>query len=97
MDWNPLYTIIKLRIKEMDNVILIICPFIQLDALKELLDSIPEHPNLKIITRWNAEDIASGVSDFNIFPYLSDKKIRLFVKITNLLKMLVKYYFVSFS
>lgn len=58
---------------------LAICPFIQLHALKRLLAPLESLEDTQVITRWNAPDIISGVSDIEVFPYLRDLGVPLFV------------------
>jgi hypothetical protein len=68
---------------------LVICPFIQLPALRRLLDSTVQPGDLQVITRWNAADLVSGVSDIEVFPYLSARQVPLYVHKTIHLKLYI--------
>ncbi len=65
-----------------------ISPFIQRYALESLLAQ-SQNTNLKIITRWNPHDICSGVSDIDIYPYLRDLRIPLYLHSDIHLKLLI--------
>jgi hypothetical protein len=58
---------------------LVICPFIQLPALRRLLDPMGSVDDLQVITRWNAADLVSGVSDIEVLPYLTGRGAPLYV------------------
>lgn len=58
---------------------LVIAPFIQRDAFSHLLDRLSSHAELKIITRWNSADLASGVSDPLVFEECRDRHIPLYL------------------
>jgi hypothetical protein len=77
--WNPIISELQRLINETQEIVLVICPFIQLNALQKLLDQIDDVTKLKIITRWNKDDIASDVSDINIYPYLHERQVQLFI------------------
>lgn len=76
--WSPVKAFIKCQIEKSESLLTIIAPFIQLNALTELLSVAQDLKDLNIITRWRAEDIISGVSDIEIYPYLKEKGIKLF-------------------
>jgi hypothetical protein len=57
---------------------LVICPFIQLGALKRLLNQFESVAELQVVTRWNPMDLVTGVSDIEIFPYLNELRIHLY-------------------
>ena len=52
--------------------ILLVAPFIKKATLQRLLNIIPEAITLHCITRWKPEEIASGVSDLEIWYLLKD-------------------------
>jgi len=58
---------------------LVIAPFIQRDAFSHLLDQLSPHAELKVITRWNSTDLASGVSDPFVFEECRDRHIPLYL------------------
>ena len=65
-----------------------ISPFIQRHALETLLAQ-SRNTNLKIITRWNPQDICSGVSDIDIYPYLCEQHLPLYIHPDIHLKLLI--------
>lgn len=50
----------------------IFCPFIQSEALEALLEGVP-HGDLVVVTRWNASDLATGVSDPTAYEVVTEK------------------------
>ena len=84
--WSPLSAAIKERKEE---IVFLISPFIQSKALSQLQGISQFGHNLSIITRWNAEDILSGVSDLDIYPILKSQGIRLYINKHIHLKMLI--------
>jgi len=52
--------------------ILLVAPFIKQATLQRLLTIIPAGITLRCITRWKPEEIASGVSDVEIWYFLKD-------------------------
>lgn len=76
--WSPVKDFLKSQIESSETLLTIIAPFIQLGALKDLLSVAKDYKDLNIITRWRAEDLISGVSDIEIYPYLKDNNINLF-------------------
>jgi hypothetical protein len=67
---------------------LLVAPFIQADALKHLLSKI-ETQKLQVITSWTAHNLASGVSDPNVFELLNENKIPLYSNSNIHLKLFV--------
>jgi hypothetical protein len=57
----------------------LISPFIGLEALKRFLHSAEADTNIKVVTRWRPEDLISGVSDIDIYPFLRERRIPLYV------------------
>lgn len=52
--------------------VLLVAPFIKVDSLKKIFASIsPEVKKIIVITRWIPKEIASGVSDLDIFDLIS--------------------------
>lgn len=89
LNWSPLILTIKKQIEKPDPLVLCFAPFIQLKALKNLVDEGLFTSDLKIITRWTAKDIIAQVSDYKIYPYLKSKNIKLYVNDRIHLKLLV--------
>lgn len=57
----------------------ILAPFIQSKALLRLLSDIPVANNLRVLTRWNQDDLKSGVSDPEVYTLLKSMDIPLFI------------------
>jgi len=76
--WQPLSSKITDHISEQNQLLLIISPFIKVDALKSLLENTKYASDLKVVVRWRPEDIISQVSDLEIYPLLCREKIPLY-------------------
>jgi len=87
--WPPIVKALHEQIASSDNLVLVIAPFIQLEALKELVKDGIFGKELKIVTRWTAHDIISGVSDIYIYPFLKSKNIPLYINESIHLKLFV--------
>jgi len=87
--WSPIAKALHEQITSSDNLVLVIAPFIQLEALKELVKDGIFEKELKIVTRWTAHDIISGVSDIYIYPFLKSKNIPLYINESIHLKLFV--------
>lgn len=77
--WSPTYQYLKDKIHEKKQLYLLISPFIKLEALKSLVEICDDISNLKIVVRWSGKDILSQVTDIEIYPYLKDKAIPLYI------------------
>ena len=54
--------------------VLLVAPFIKVDSLKKIFASIPpEVEKIMVITRWIPKEIASGVSDLEIFDLITKR------------------------
>ena len=74
--WTPLFD----HIPEVgENCILLISPFIQRRAIERLIENIEESDSLQVVARWNPSDIVSGVSNLEVYPYLDDLGIPLYI------------------
>lgn len=51
----------------------VIAPFIKVDALRSLLDVIPENVRVRCVTRWLPREVAAGVSDPEILDVLEER------------------------
>ena len=51
----------------------IIAPFIKVNALRSLLEEIPDTASLRCVTRWLPQEVAAGVSDPEIFEVLRQR------------------------
>ncbi len=89
LHWTPISKALREQIASSDNLVLAIAPFIHLEALKELVKDGIFGKELKIVTRWTAHDIISGVSDIYIYPFLKSKNIPLYINDSIHLKLFV--------
>lgn len=92
--WSPVYSVLEERMKTGDDIVLIIVPFIKLDAFKQLHWVQTKQVRLKVVCRWCPDDLLTGASDVEVFPYLkaagcelylnSDIHLKLYVFASNL-------------
>ena len=87
--WSPLRDYLVPKLQACKGVQIFISPFIQKHALRSLVEACPDVTQLRVITRWNASDIATGVSDLEIYPYLKAKGVRLYLHKAIHLKLFV--------
>jgi hypothetical protein len=87
--WSPVYSVIEERIKGGDDIILILVPFAKLAALQQLHWVQGNKVKLKIVCRWRPEDLVSGVSDVEVFPYLKESGCQLYLNSDIHLKLYV--------
>jgi hypothetical protein len=87
--WTPTYDYVAQKIREKKRLELVIAPYIKREALKQLLDECEDVSNLKVIVRWDPQDIIVGVSDIEIYEDLKAKGIPLYRHSSIHLKMLV--------
>lgn len=62
-----------------------------------LVEACQDVSQLRVITRWNARDIAAGVSDLEVYPYLKSKGVKLYVHKSIHLKLFVLDQNVAFT
>jgi hypothetical protein len=84
-----LFQAVESHVRNGDPLLLIISPFIGLEALTRFLESAGSQRAIKVIVRWRPEDLRNGVSDIAIFPYLSEKGIPLYINQNIHLKLYV--------
>lgn len=77
--WSPIASGIRDRCAREGGLRLIICPFVQRDALSRFLDDVGFADGLQIITRWNSGDLASGVSDPRVYELCQDLDVPLWI------------------
>jgi hypothetical protein len=70
--------------------LVLICPFIKLDALKVVLEKVPEKIRVVIIARWRISDLVLGSSDLEVYTYLRSRKSKFFINQDIHLKVLIK-------
>ena len=54
--------------------ILIVAPFVKVEALRSLLDAVDDGVTVRCVTRWLPQEIATGVSDLGVFDLLDDRQ-----------------------
>lgn len=57
-------------IREAQQEVIIIAPFITAPAFQLVLGGVPQSVHIKVITRWRVDEVAAGVSDPTIFDEL---------------------------
>jgi hypothetical protein len=87
--WSPVCKILEERIQSSDNIILILVPFAKLAALQKLHWLNSKQVKIKVVCRWRPEDIVSGVSDLEIYPFLKQSDCELYINSTIHLKLYV--------
>jgi hypothetical protein len=69
--FTPTITSLSKHLSDDEKIVIIIAPFISKSGLESFISELPiSIQNFKVITRWRAEDLSSGVSDPEIFPEL---------------------------
>ncbi len=77
--WSPIYKSLEYTIRDDNQLIFAVVPFVKLNALKELHRITLGHLPAKIICRWLPADIIAAVSDLDIFPYLATQGCELYI------------------
>lgn len=95
--WGPVCKSLETYIDSGDSLLLLISPFIGLDALKRFLECSAVQSNIKVITRWKPKDVVTGASDIAIYPYLVERKIPLYINYNIHLKLYVFQSNIAFS
>ncbi len=72
------------------NELIIICPYIKINALKKILEKVPKKIKVIIIARWRLEDLVMGSSDLEIYNYLKTLNYKFYINKNIHLKILVK-------
>lgn len=85
--WSPIEPHLVGRCENEGGMRLLIAPFIQRDAFRHLLQRLSSHSDLKVITRWNASDLASGASDPFVFEECRERHVPLYLHPTIHLKL----------
>lgn len=89
LTWGPVCQALEAHILRGDSLLLVISPFIGLDALKRFFQAAGPLAGIKVIVRWRPEDVLAGVSDIAIYPYLAERGIPLYVNQNIHLKLYV--------
>lgn len=65
------------RLKELGNGarhrVLLCAPFIKVRVLRTILSGIKDDVSVQIVTRWRASEVASGVSDLEVFELANER------------------------
>jgi hypothetical protein len=77
--WGPVYEVLEERIANGDDILLIVVPYVKLEALERLHSALGQDKRLKIISRWALRDLAGGASDLAVYPYLRDRRCELYL------------------
>lgn len=56
------------------NKAIICAPFIKMSTFKKLIEGVSDDVDLKVYTRWDAYEVAVGVSDIDIFNIIAERK-----------------------
>lgn len=87
--WSPVYKILESQIRSNDDILLILVPFIKLQALVRLYSLNLKRNRIKVVCRWRPEDIVAGVSDLEIYPFLKQSGCELYINSNIHLKLYV--------
>ncbi len=87
--WSPVCKALEERINRGDNIVLIITPFAKLDALKCLDWFQSQAIKIKVVCRWQPEDLVAGVSDVEVYRYLRDRGCELYINSSIHLKLYI--------
>lgn len=53
--------------------LILVSPFIKVNALERVLRAVPHHVSITCVTRWGLEEIAAGVSDIEVWLVLQQR------------------------
>src|SRR4051812_31790929 len=77
--WSPLHAALERRTTGGDEMLLILAPFAKLSAVKYIHSVLKQTHPIKIVSRWRPNDLLSGVSDPEIYPFLRDNGSELYI------------------
>jgi hypothetical protein len=95
--WSPVWQPLETHIGSGDSLLLLISPFIGLEALRRFLQCTRAQHTIKVITRWRPEDVRAGVSDIEVYRYLGERGISLYINDEIHLKLYVFESNIAFS
>jgi len=55
------------------RIVIIVAPFIKVNALQRILECVPNTVEVRCVTRWRLEEICVGVSDIDIWPIIKQR------------------------
>ncbi|MBM9606733.1 phospholipase D family protein [Desulfopila inferna] len=76
--YDELYKLFKSLVDCSCRKVIIVAPFIKLKALRYLLDDI-SGPSVTVITSWREDDVLAGVSDIDVFDFISKNRGQLYI------------------
>ena len=77
--WSPIFESLEAQGRRGDPLLLLISPFITVNALKRFLGSVRVPSGLQVVARWRSEDVRGGVCDIEVYPYLAERGIPLYI------------------
>lgn len=77
--WSPIHRALDERASGGDNLFFVIAPYVKVEALRLLFESATPRPGLKLVARWLPGDLLVGVSDLEVFGYLSERGAQLYI------------------
>lgn len=87
--WSPVHRVLEDTIAGGDDIILILAPFVKLEALKRLNWVHTGRTRINVVARWKLEDLIAGVSDVEVYTYLKDLGAQLYINTDIHLKLYV--------
>ncbi len=60
-----------------EDVLLLVAPYVKVGALKRILDARNPTGGVKVVTRWRLDELASGVSDIEVYSLLRERGAKL--------------------
>ncbi|NTE43868.1 phospholipase D family protein [Agrobacterium pusense] len=60
-----------------EDDLLLVAPYIKVQALKRILDAHNTSGSVKVVTRWRLEELAAGVSDIEVYLLLRERRAEL--------------------
>jgi len=73
-----------------ENELIIICPYIKLEAIKLLLESVKSNVKIVVVARWKINDLIFGSSDVEVFEYLKNLGHNFYIHKDIHLKIIIK-------
>lgn len=60
--------------------VLIVAPFVRSEALARVLDSVPDHVKVAVVTRWRVVDLLANVSDLGVYDVAKSRSVSLYLR-----------------
>lgn len=77
-------------LKNINYELILISPYMKIDAFKKLIHDVPTNIKIIAVCRWRISDIVLGVSDLDIYSYLKNRGNDLYINNDIHLKVLMK-------